>query len=81
MNHASGLLGCVMLVHGGFSTEAKRILDDFSLLDLELMHWVDTKVFINGTLYSEKQHSKDMNLWPGPKQSHTITAIFDKAYY
>lgn len=49
MNHAAGLLGCVMLVHGGFSTEAKRALDEYSLFDIEQMKWVETRVYINGT--------------------------------
>ena len=56
MNHAAGLLGCVMLVHGGFSTEIKRVLDEFSLFDIEQLKWVETRVFINGSQYSEKLH-------------------------
>ena len=29
MNHTATILGCVMVVHGGFNTERKRILNDF----------------------------------------------------
>lgn len=33
MQHASGCFGAIMLVMGGFSTEAKTVLDDFNLFD------------------------------------------------
>jgi N-acetylneuraminic acid mutarotase len=33
MGHAGDTLGGVMLVHGGFNTEAKVVLDDFNLYD------------------------------------------------
>ena len=35
MNHAASIMGCLMLVHGGFSTESKKVLDDFCLFDVE----------------------------------------------
>ncbi len=33
MHHAAGCLGGVMLVVGGFNTEAKVVLDDYNLFD------------------------------------------------
>ena len=35
MNHASGVLGGIMLIMGGFNTEAKVVLDDFNLFDFK----------------------------------------------
>lgn len=29
MHHAAGMLGCVMVVSGGYNTEAKVVMDDF----------------------------------------------------
>lgn len=29
MNHAAGIMGCVMIISGGYNTEAKVIMDDF----------------------------------------------------
>lgn len=45
MSHSTSTLGCIMLVHGGFSTESRKVLDDFNLFDLKLMKWIDTKVY------------------------------------
>lgn len=45
MSHSTSTLGCMMLVHGGFSTESRKVLDDFNLFDLKLMKWIDTKVY------------------------------------
>jgi hypothetical protein len=33
MYHAAGCLGGIMLVSGGYNTEAKVTLDDFNLFD------------------------------------------------
>jgi hypothetical protein len=35
MSHAASILGGMMLVHGGFNTEQKKLLNDFGLFDLE----------------------------------------------
>ena len=47
MNHSASIMGCIMMVHGGFSTEAKQVLDDYQLFDIEAMQWIDTRIFIN----------------------------------
>jgi len=58
MNHASGVMGCVMMVSGGFNTEAKVVMDDFNLFDFRLSAWVplemhkpDGSVFRPHSLY------------------------------
>lgn len=35
MSHVAAVFGSFMLVHGGFNTEGKIVLDDFNLFDLE----------------------------------------------
>ena len=37
-----------MVVHGGFSTEGKIMLDDFNLFDIEMNRWVETDLTMNG---------------------------------
>jgi hypothetical protein len=44
MYHASATIGCVMLVMGGFNTEAKVVLDDFNLFDFRLNAWVSVQM-------------------------------------
>ncbi len=56
-----------MLVMGGFSTEAKIVLDDFALFDCKTEHWLkvrttkhsDGRVFTAGSLGSST--GKDVN--------------------
>lgn len=36
MNHSAAILGSIMLVHGGFCTEYKKLLDDFAMFDIEV---------------------------------------------
>ena len=42
--HVAGLLGSIMLVHGGYNCEAKITLDDFQCFDLDLKRWIKTYV-------------------------------------
>ena len=42
MSHAAGNLGCIMLIHGGYTTEQKKVLDDFKLFDVEEARWIET---------------------------------------
>lgn len=37
-----------MLVHGGFNTEQKKVLNDFALFDFDLSKWINCRVFIEG---------------------------------
>jgi hypothetical protein len=34
-----------MLVHGGINTESKRLMDDMKVFDIELMKWVETRLY------------------------------------
>lgn len=45
MNQAASLLGCMMLIHGGLNTESKRLMEDMKVFDIELMKWVDTRIY------------------------------------
>ena len=40
MSHVASRLGCIMMIHGGFSSVGKVILDDFNLYDIELNRWL-----------------------------------------
>lgn len=44
MYAASGVMGCVMIVVGGFNTEAKVVMDDFNLFDFRLNSWLPVKM-------------------------------------
>lgn len=49
MHHASDVYGCMLVVHGGFSTETKEILGDFSIYDIDNKTWV--KAFLSPPNY------------------------------
>jgi hypothetical protein len=40
MCHAGAVLGGLMMMHGGFNTEAKIVLDDFNLFDFDSQSWI-----------------------------------------
>ena len=44
-NHVAGVLGSVMIVHGGFNTEQKKVLNDYALFDLDTSKWIYCRVF------------------------------------
>jgi N-acetylneuraminic acid mutarotase len=46
MSHCSAILGGFLLVHGGFSTDQKQLLNEFGLFDLELNRWVQMKLYL-----------------------------------
>ena len=48
MGHVSSILGCLMLVHGGYNCESKLTLDDFTLFDAEEHKWIKTRILMNG---------------------------------
>jgi len=50
MSHSSGIMGGIMLVHGGYNTEGKITLDDFNLYDFTLQEWVNCTASTNGIL-------------------------------
>ena len=65
MNHVSALYGCLMLIHGGYTTENKQTLSDFNLFDMEDRKWVECVC------------GDEM----GPRKMHTVQAIFDQDAY
>ena len=38
------------MIHGGYNTESKIMLDDFNLFDLDFKRWLKTRVIMNGQL-------------------------------
>jgi hypothetical protein len=79
-------MGGVMLVHGGYSTEAALLLDDFCLFDVNLAKWINTVTKIDGVIF-EKQNKygrftpdQQANII-GPRQMHCLVAVYDKAHY
>lgn len=46
MSQCASILGGFMLVHGGFNTEQKKVLNEFGLFDLELSRWVQMRLYL-----------------------------------
>lgn len=44
MNHVAGVLGNIMIVHGGYNAETGETLDAFHLYDIDLSAWISCKV-------------------------------------
>lgn len=44
MQHAGACFGGIMLIMGGFNTEAKQILDDFNLFDCKIETWLKVRI-------------------------------------
>ena len=77
-----------MLIHGGFNSEAKIVLDDFNLYDLEADLWAKVKVVMNGQIiesdakygggsaFDEETQAKTEQLI-GMRYGHCIVAVFD----
>ena len=89
MYHASATIGCVMLVMGGFNTEAKVVLDDFNLFDFRLNAWVNVQMskansgqsFRPLSLYdNDPSRLKDPQLLNSRKM-HRICAVWDHQWY
>ncbi len=51
MSHAAGVMGGLMLMHGGYSTEGRLVLDDFNLFDFKLMKWITCITATNGVVF------------------------------
>lgn len=45
MHHAADIYGCILVVHGGFSGETKKVLGDIALYDLSKNKIVDLSQF------------------------------------
>ena len=59
MSHGGAIMGSVLLVHGGFNTESKKTLEDFAMFDMELLKWIDCKVFLDNLRIDEKHFHYD----------------------
>jgi len=70
MNHSAGLMGCLMLVSGGYNTETKTVMSDLCIFDIELTRWVDCWV------YTLSERSNFV-----PRQMHTVTALYNSDNY
>ena len=94
INHVASRLGCIMMTHGGFSTEGKIMLDDFNLYDIELNRWLNVTVQMNGQqVKSEATYGANQNpiegtgetyssmKQVGARQNHCIAAVYDREYY
>jgi hypothetical protein len=80
-----------MLIMGGFSTEAKVVLDDFNLFDFQTENWLkvrmtketDGKIFTPNSLSFSSSDAiaiKD-NETPCGRKLHKICGVWDQAYY
>ena len=47
MHHAADIIGSLMLVHGGYSTESKKVMEDFAVLDTHIKKWVPLNFYDN----------------------------------
>jgi hypothetical protein len=82
-------MGGFMLVHGGYNTEQKRLLNDFGLFDLENQKWIQHKVFNapEGTKIIQRIDDKHFHYDEvdpdviGFRQNHTINAVCDQEYW
>ncbi len=48
-----------MLVHGGFNTEQKKLLNDYGLFDMDLNKWIYCRVFENDSRIDDKHFNYD----------------------
>lgn len=90
MSHCASILGGFMLVHGGYNTEQKKLLNEFGIFDLELQKWTKLKIYLESDtdekLFKriDDQHFHYDHVNPhviGFKQMHSMNAIFDEEYY
>lgn len=44
MSHGADVLGCVLLVMGGLSTESRCVMDDFNLYDFYTETWLKVRM-------------------------------------
>lgn len=52
-------MGSVMLVHGGFNTEQKKVLNDVGLFDIDTHKWINTRVYHNGERIDDRHFTYD----------------------
>jgi len=57
-SHVGASIGGVMLVHGGYSFELKKTLNDFNLFDMRLHKWLKISLKREGVLFEPSEISK-----------------------
>eukprot|EP00347_Sterkiella_histriomuscorum_P022130 403331578 len=82
-NHIGCMLGSAMVVHGGFNTEQKKVLNDFGIFDVDIQKWVNTRVYIESERIDDKHFPYDetheYNL--GFRHMHSATVVIDSEYH
>ena len=91
MQHAAACMGGIMLLMGGFSTEAKVILDDYNLFDFQSESWLkvrttkatDGKVFSATSLnFALKDEVAILDAdTPSGRKLHKICSVWDESFY
>ena len=83
MNHVAGIYGGILLVHGGFNTEQKKLLNDFALFDLERNKWIECRLFLDGHRIDDRHFHYDHlhESVIGYRHMHTLTSVFDEEHY
>lgn len=92
MSHVTSILGSMMVIHGGKSTEAKILLDDFQIYDIDSNEWIKVKVTQNGaTVISDSKYGNESAFDEedflkkqqkiGQRAGHCMTAVFDLYFY
>jgi len=90
MGHVAAVMGGVYLVHGGFNTEGKIVLDDFNLYDFENKSWMPVVTSAHGVVFEQNAqygslgdvyHKKLNSDLIGPRHCHSMVAVYDAAYY
>ena len=83
MNHSSCIYGSIFMIHGGFNTEQKKLLDDFAFFDLEKYKWIESRVYFEGHRIDDRHfhydHRHDSVI--GYRQMHTITPVIYDEFY
>jgi len=87
MSHCAEILGGFLLVHGGFNTEQKQVLNEFGLFDLETQKWTKLKIFLQSETGVQRIDDKhfhydhDHSHVLGYRQMHSMNAICDNEYF
>ena len=86
MYHTASNLGSLMLIHGGYSSEGKITLSDFTLFDIEVHKWIKTRVIMNGkVIESEAQYGTSIETEDsdaprlqtiGARKGHCLVTVF-----
>ena len=76
MHHAADVYGCILVVHGGFSTESKDILGDFNLYDLDKKTWVKCYLSPPFVPQTTSTLAKAPPLKLTNRYMHTLTAVY-----